>query len=240
MVNIRISNRNLMWILVITIAISVFGTVINLNIIKNNMVQSEITANFVGIVQLKIMGFVAMDVRNSEINFGSGPINFVTDLSTEQINPETFNECIEINDTYNHSYECRGLQIDNVGNTFINLTMSSDNDGDSLFLGDNITDEFRFAVAPGNLSGAPGSSCNINIRDDESLFPKDTNYINGFMNWTVVNKSLIYTICHNFSFWAPNNRLVIEVNVTIPADEGNYSPGQERIAYISFIGEDIE
>ena len=237
---LRITNSKMALILAITIAISAFGTVINLNIMKDRIMVSKITANSVGTVNLKVMGFVAIDILNSEINFGSGPINSTTDLSTEQINPGTFSQCIEINDTYNHTYECRGLQVENLGNTYINLTMSSDQDGDSLFLGDNLTDEFRFAVAPGNLSGVPGDSCYINGRDDESLFPTGTNYINRFMNWTVINKSFIYTICHNFSFWMPNNSLVIEVNVTVPANEGTFSPGIERFAYLSFVGADIE
>ncbi len=235
----KISNRKLVWILVITIVISVAGTVANLSMIRDRIMSLRITANSVGVVQVKIMAFVAMNIVSSDIDFGSGAINQTTDLSTEQVNPGTFNKCIETNGTYNHTYECRGIQIDNVGNTFINITMESDQNGNSLFLGDNSTDEFRFAVAPGNLSRAPLDSCNVNGRDGESLFPGGTNYINGFMNWTPVNQSVAYAICQNFSFLRGNNSLVIEVKVTVPADEGNFSPGQERVAHLAFVGEEI-
>ncbi len=235
------SKNVVVFILIITIFLSIILTIMTLRYLKDRIILPEITGKASSsIVDIDIKGLTEMRVSYDDVNFGSGEINETLDLSTEQINPGTFNPCIEINGTYNFSEDCRGIQIDNIGNTYLNLTMISTKDAKDLFLGDNTTSKFRFTVVPGNISRMPMNSCLYNAISDQSIFPKGSNYINNFMNWTEINKSFIYTICNNFSFSTYNRSLVIEINVTIPYNEGRFNPGTERTAYLLFIAQSVE
>jgi hypothetical protein len=236
----EVPNNVLIIALVLVIFGSLLGTVLNMGLVRNGLFRPKITGKLAeGSVEMRILGLVNIAVTSSEIDFGSGAINGTTDLSTEQVNPGTFNPCIEVNGTYNSPGECRGIQIENIGNVAVILEMTSDQDGNSLFLGDNSTDEFRFAVAEGNLSRNYSNSCHINGGTGEGLYPGNTSYLTGFMNWTPVIRNFNYTICQNFSSDSSANSLVLEVNVTVPADEGSYSPGQVRTATLLFTAESV-
>ncbi|KHO46130.1 MAG: hypothetical protein QS98_C0005G0077 [archaeon GW2011_AR3] len=237
----EISNSWLVALLTATVTLSVFGTVLNMGIIKDSPVIPWITGRLsYGTVTIRITNLVSLSIPAEDIDFGSGQISQATDLSTEQVNPGTFNECIESSGSYSHPYDCRGIQIENTGNSYINITLSSSADGDSFFLGDNATDEFRFAVVEGNISRASVDSCKLNGNDGLSLFPQSSSYSTGFMNWTPINKSFIYTICHNLTYSTDDRSLVIEINMTVPADEGDYSVGMQRVAYLTFVAAEIE
>ncbi len=228
-------------LLIITISISVAGTVLTLGLMNDLQSRIELTGKATqGNVELIVLQLINMDVTIAEINFGSGEVSSATDLSTEQANPGTFSPCIEVGGIYTSPGECRGLQVENIGNVNINVTLNSTEDGNSFFLGDNLTDEFRFAIAEGNITRDYTDSCKTNGRTGLSIYPQDTSYLTGFMNWTNITKSFIYTVCHNLSFATDAKSIVVEVNLTVPGDEGSFSPGTERSSILSFVAESVD
>jgi hypothetical protein len=191
-----------------------------------------------GTVQVTVLSLASLTV-NSNVYFGNSTISndplALTSISTEATdNYGTFNNCTIDNGGVNDpGRDCRGMEVENDGNVYINVTINASKTIAQFF--DSTLDtgaNFTFAVLDGNRSknetavsrvgysfSAPAvgnASClganGISIRPEG-------NYLNGNIgNWTPISVNA-YLICGNLSFADGNDTLTVEFNLTIPADE---------------------
>ncbi len=232
----EVPNRKLIGILIVIMLVAVAGTFFSL-------FRGGITgyATSAGTVQLTIGALAAINV-NSNVNFGqssisSDPTN-LTSISTEAVdNYGSFNNCSSVNGGVSDSNkDCSGIEVENVGNVNVNLTMVAGTNITSFY--NSVTDagaNFTFAVLDGNRTknetaiqvmgygneaiGLTNASCHVNGNTNESILPPGS-YLNGsYMNWTVIPAINPDIICGNLSFERGNNTITVEFNLTIPTDE---------------------
>jgi len=193
-----------------------------------------------GNVEVNVQALSSLSV-NSNVYFGNGTISNepanLTSISTEsEDNYGDFNNCSIINGGVNDTgRDCTGIEVENNGNVYINVTIAALNNVSGFFSSGSLTGaNFTFAVLDGNRTknetamqimgagnegiGPNNASCQINGNTGTSISPSGS-YLNGsWMNWTGISTNP-YAICGNFSFGDGNDTITIEFNLTFPGDE---------------------
>ncbi|MFH0870440.1 MAG: hypothetical protein V1866_05285 [archaeon] len=195
----ELTNKSLSLLLVAAIVVSLGGTLISLN--KLNQGATGLAA---GEVNLTITSNTSCNI-DTNVTFGtSGKPGGTWMLSTNATNAGygAFNDCIA-------SATCQGMQINNTGNTNINVTLISNYNASSMLGGPQATqDDFQAKAVNGSAAngGAVHPGC-----------------INGALNstWFYVNESVAaraIPICLNLTWQDANDLLTIEYNVTVDVD----------------------
>jgi len=219
--------------------VSVGSTIISLYKIKIDYaprVSGHATDD--GTVDVDVMGFASV-VVNSNVDFGesmilSGAGNFTT-ITTETNHSDydgikfntSFYNCSHDVNWSNASHECRGIELENDGNVYLNITMYASEDANTFWRGENSTDEFKFAILDGNRSHEESSSCNNNSNyngtsyENVSTYPTHSIWTSSSSfayNWTDITTSATL-ICTNLSFTDAADTITVEFNLSIPSDE---------------------
>jgi len=225
----QISNKALLILLIAAIVVSVGGTLVSLYKISTMKYPPEITGMAsTGRVNASIEGVAAINVTTN-VDFGSG----TTDGQKRHISTEdsdnygSFRNCSGATAPINPP-QCRGMELENTGNTYINVTLVSDKNRTEFFSGDPVEANFTFFTANGNRTGGEVTSCKNNTaaqNDVDNVSPT---------TWTEVPKTTTL-ICDNLSAGYAADTITIEFNLTIPSDE----PAGEKKATITFAATSI-
>jgi hypothetical protein len=143
------SNKSLALLLTAAIVISLAGTIISLN--KLN--EYEITGFAAGQVNITLSNLTQCTI-DTNVDFGSGTPTSLTNITTHTDNSATgFNNCVTNNACGN------GTQINNSGNTNLNVSFTSVNA--SVFLGDPTAPNayFNYRVYNGTLKSGTYPGC---------------------------------------------------------------------------------
>ncbi|NQV08252.1 hypothetical protein HQ529_00180 [Candidatus Woesearchaeota archaeon] len=170
-----------------------------------------------GVVNVSVIGFASLTI-NSNVEFGQGATGAEgneTVLTTETNQTGTFNDCGDDVNWTNSTYECRGIEIENDGNIYINVTMSASANPNEFWKGNNATDEFQYATLNGNRSRQETDSCVSDTTRNVTIYPLRSNTT--YLNLTDISTTATL-ICGNLSFGS-NDTVTIEFNLTIPSDE---------------------
>jgi len=191
-----LSNKSLALLLVAAIVVSLGGTLISLN--KLN--QQGATGLAAGEVNLTITSNTSCNI-DTNVTFGtSGKPGGLWILSTNGTNTGygAFSDCLA-------TAACYGMQINNTGNTNINITLLTNYNASTFLGGPQATvDDFQGLAVNGTASGY--STVRPGCRGlNESWF---------YINETVRPMH----ICTNLTWQDANDMLTIEYNVTIDVD----------------------
>jgi hypothetical protein len=186
-----VSNRNLALLLVITIVISLGGTIISLN--KLN--QFGVTGMATGYVNLTLGNSTACNV-DTNVTFGSGnPIATLTLSTTGDSGAAArgFTNCSTSGSGCN-----RGIQINNTGNTILWVNFSS-NKNASLLLGDMSANEsFVYGIRNGTYNASSNVGCTAGLGTSGNI-----------------NYNANVTVCQNLGYTNTLDIVSIGFNITI-------------------------
>jgi hypothetical protein len=191
-----VSNKNLALLLVITIVISLGGTLISLNKIN----QYEITGLATGMVNVSISSAAACNI-DTNVSFGSGSPTSTLILSTWNDTGGTvmgFNNCSDSTPS-----ACfKGMQINNTGNTYIMVNFSSNVNASGL-LGDSSNfSSFLYNISNGTHKGNQAPGCNGGSATLGT-------------GWTYINSSNTSIVCSNLSYINGGDIVSIGFNITV-------------------------
>lgn len=231
------SNKTLVVLLSVIMLLALVGTFYTA---FNNKITGFATSQ--GTVEVRVQAYTSINVNNN-VYFGNGtisnnPLN-LTSISTEVNNnlSTTFNNCNALNGNVSDAArDCTGMEIENNGNVFVNVTFASSKTVASFF--DSVSDigaNFAYGVLDGNRSkketaqtimgfgyagiGATNASCKNNMNNlNISILPQKSYLDGSYMNWTAISTST-QLICGNLSFGDGNDTITVEFNLTFPADE---------------------
>ncbi|MEM4268074.1 MAG: hypothetical protein QXK37_04575 [Candidatus Woesearchaeota archaeon] len=226
----EVSNKTIAILLVGAIIVSLTGTLISLNKISQiRPLQPlrgppQITGMLWqenGSVTVQIQSGASLRVARN-IDFGQ--------ISPNSTGPISISSDIDLNGrggTYDCSIvaNCSGLEIENDGNTWINVTMNSTWGAEQLIGG--ASPAIYFYVASGNSSSTRGEQgCSNTIYGSGwTPFVANTSYV--ICNGSSENQGLNYTDSPK------SDKLTVEFNLTIPSD----ATVGARTAYIAFYNE---
>jgi hypothetical protein len=223
----EISNKTLVWLVVATIVVSMFGTILSVQKVKDNQrLTAYATSNATGSGTVTISTVTLLRFAVSSLNFGTGTVN----SSNPAIQAGTVpNQC---NLTVNHTnaavivrsnaVACQGftatsvgaLTIENAGNTFMNVSLNFSQNESAFFGGNN--PQLRglfFTVTSNETNSCVGPAVPTSV------------------GWMHANTSRV-TVCSNLSFTPSSNSLLVGLRLVIPPDaEGS------KTLYITAIGE---
>ncbi|MBW2991068.1 hypothetical protein KY348_05190 [Candidatus Woesearchaeota archaeon] len=192
------SNKSLALLLVAAIVISLGGTLMSLNKLGEVGVTGGATAGS-GQVNLTISQNTSCTV-DTDVDFGSGAPTSTITISTESANAgNDFTDCTGAS-------ACRGIYINNTGNTPINVTFNSSVNGSELLGGTHGIDHFKYLIdvsEPDSADACAGTE--------------------GASSWTNIEKLTDYTVCEEQNASDSLDEISIEFNVTIneSTPEGN-------------------
>lgn len=223
--------------------ISVAGTLVSLYKIRVTGIPEITGFGTTGTANVTITAQISINIT-SNVDFGTGTpaAGGPTELTTESNNTLGFANCTAAAGLPpGQAQDCRGLEMENIGNVYINVTMSASSGPNAFFLGDDAQDEFQFATLPGNRSKGKGGGCNNNTLIGPNLNNGSSNYSvfplsssSTFLNWTDITTTTS-PVCFNLSFDITKNAITIEFNISIPQDE----PTGTRINTFTFTGTQI-
>ncbi len=231
----NVSNKKLVGILVVLMIIALIGTFFN---VFQNKLTGYVTS---GTVQVGVLAFTSLNVNNN-VYFGNStvsndPLN-LTSITTESHDVGTFNNCTVINGGVGDAgRDCMGMEIENNGNVYINVTMLATKTPQVFF--DSAADigaNFTYSVLDGNRTknqttvrimgysltdiGLTNASCHPNVNNGNIAILPNGSYLNGtYMNWQNIPTTTGALLCSNLSFSTHNNTITVEFNLTIPGDE---------------------
>ena len=187
------SNKSLAVLLMFSIIVSLFGTLITLTKISPNPTGYGVTDTSSGTVNYSVASNVDINFTNSIIDFGVGYVG------------TGYSNCTLVTNSTNQSIDCAGFHnvttgflIENIGNKLAEINLSF-TDGATTFIHGSGS-RFMFAV---NNESEPGS-CVTEIPNTYDLY-----------NFTDITAYANYTICSKFNFTPSEDLLEIDVKLII-------------------------
>lgn len=228
-----ISNRTLAMFLVAAIVVSVFGTFISLNRLSGLQgsttgmgwgagTESTGTAEVTILENTEIevisdVNFGTIDTSSGWVGIGSITLDTDTDNSLGQDPAWSLNDCtIEDTVSGDHSNDCRGIEVRNIGTTIVDVSMTSSETATTLFGGSLATPAFQTMVIDGDLDKGTTGGC-VGVDNQNAAWREVT----------LAEQQL----CHDLEYGATNT-FTVEVSVTIPEDTFT----AQRIATLTFNG----
>ena len=195
---VEVTNKTLLYLLFVFIAITFFGTTINLVQSGNFNVplvtgfqsfNASARVNFT-VAPTVIVRFVNASNNATAVDFGNGSLVYapnITDINTSRVstNPSTFKDP-------------GPLILENVGNVDVNITIYSVTAA-GFIGGTNPTFQWNASM---NETGSCGNSTDVNLTGAS------------IQSFTATPTSL----CTNFTFPDANDSIAIDIYVGIPAD----------------------
>jgi len=200
-----LSNKSLALMLLSAIIISLGGTLISMNKIADFQkvtffppqvrgVTGAVTSP--GYVNLSLSNVVGCTLDNSAVDCGASTGQKI------ELSSEVSNTGAGFNDCSSGTTVCTGLQLNNTGNVWVNVTHQSNLNATGLMGGNDVElDDFEFTVKNGtDIGNRPGCFNN----SQETIW---TSYINVPLTRT--------NICRNLTFQETNDQITFEYNVTV-------------------------
>lgn len=194
-----LNNKSMALLLVTAIVISLGGTIV----VLNQFGQGGTTGLVPGRVNLSITSSTACRVE-SNVTFGTGRptafINLSTDTNNSLGNTYGFNDC---SNALTASV-CRGMIINNTGNSNINVTFTSDANATTLLSAQTGLElnDFTYWVRNGTYDGST-NGC--------------VSYVGARPNGTV-QQTANDMICRNLTYTSGNTHITLEYNISLEAD----------------------
>jgi hypothetical protein len=210
MMSMELSNKTLAWLVVAAILVSIGGTIISLNKLGTGVTGFAAGSNKTGYANVTITSTTTLNFAVSGLNFGTGIVPATGNLVCNMSN---FNNT-EINKSYvgcelfNNNTAANGwLQIENAGNTPINVSLNFSTDAYGFIGGGSLSGippKLRFKV--GNNGTEVGSCTDMNAGN--------------WTTWTDVTNNTFFYACYgnNGLRSADPDSLAIGINITIPYD----------------------
>ena len=206
----NVSNRTLVYLLMVAIVISLVGTLVSLSKLGELGITGYDTANITGEVELNIGGTCAISMSGSNVNFETGPVN-------------ESNCVLNTSGTGSKSSGCgpgivlqgHGLNFTNDGNENISLNITINESAATLFGGNSPS----FKI---NASAIESGACN------------DGNF--ALQGWNEVSKDAPVSLCNDsnrLDYTDSKDTLEINIYLDIPnsADQGG-GPAEVKLTGI--------
>ncbi|RLG20103.1 hypothetical protein DRN74_05995 [Candidatus Micrarchaeota archaeon] len=215
-----ISNKTLVSLLIVAIAISLIGTWVSVSKLGNLRITGLQTSNQTtqqGTAQIQVLSAAIIALRINTVNFGSGQINgsapgtqycHLRSDGSLTVAGNTFSGDDYYKSTYcdgftetdaNVNYDNETFVLENAGNVDIsNVTMTSSN-GETGFKGSSYFDDanagYKFKIID------EGSACDQGATNYESTF-------NSFSTTAL-------PVCYNFTYADANDAFAVQINITL-------------------------
>ncbi len=206
----ELSNRALAVLLVLTIVVSIGGTLISLNSMPSGIVGYASSAN--GTTQLTISALTEITLTDDAVNFGtcglnnSQTITYISNASNGESQEDPDSTCTGTFPDY--------MVLENTGNKYVNLTISS-----------NVT-----GAAFVDASSGEGSLY-FSAENKDPISCLD-GLVDSFTNFSLAEHN--YTFCNNFSPTNTEDELYLMYMVELPSDTRDGT----KTAQITIVGED--
>lgn len=201
-----ISNKTLAWFVMVAVVVSIGGTIISLN--GAGITGFVADSNKTGNASVTISSTTSLNFAVNAIDFGAGSIPASAPYSCNLSNfnsitiPDSGTQC----DLFNNNTPANGwLQIENAGNTLINITINFSTDARG-FIGGGIlanapAPQMYFMV--GNNGSEAGSCPSLNVT-----------------TWTNVTLGAKWQVCGGTGLQSADgvDSMAIGINITIPYD----------------------
>lgn len=213
----EISNRTVIFSVIVAVIISLGGTSLVLMKLANVQDLMHVTGLASdGYVQININETLLIDVdpTNDTIDFGTctPPVGAAETISSEMT-------ALEVNST---NVDCWGsnlpafIKVMNQGNTNVNLTFTSDTNGNDLLGG--TSPHFEYYVM--NDTNSPG--CSVGLQEATNEITDNTETVN-------------YPVCDTLITGSPSPAIQFNINLTIPQDAD--TGGLAQVATLTFSGQ---
>jgi len=195
----EISNKTLVWLVVATIVVSIFGTIVSVKTLKDNGLTAYATSNVTGNATVTISTQTILTFVVNTLNFGSGTVN--TSYAGHNCTLESNGTSI----TTPASAGCIGfnigaanpLTLENAGNTFMNVTLNFSTN-ETGFPGGNVTvRSFKYTFRDNETGSCRGAVTNS--------------------SWNTIIPNAANLICSNLS-WFGSDSIMVGLQVVIPED----------------------
>jgi len=206
----ELSNRALAVLLVLTIVVSIGGTLISLNSMPKGIAGYVSTAQ--GTTELTISALTEITLTDDAVNFGtcglnsSQTITYQSNASDGESQEDSDSTCTGTFPDY--------MVLENTGNKYVNLTISSNVTGATFVNASSGEGSLYFSA-----SNKDPSSCLDGL-------------VTTFTNFTLAANN--YTLCNNFSPTNTEDELYLMYQVTLPPDTRDGT----KTAQITIVGED--
>ena len=192
-----LSNKTLIYLISISIIITLFGTTYTLNKLQEGLGITGLPTNVGGPVNLTIAATASINLSNDNITWGSGQVLQGFPNATLDTNN---NSAYVVRGSWSSS-GVRGFTLQNIGNVPVNVTINSTVNATSYLGGSGPAYRYEVRQATGN-----SSACESGIATGQNDF-----YPSG-------NTSGRIRICNVFNFTANRDHLIIDINITVPDD----------------------
>ena len=203
----ELSNKSLALLLVAAIIVSVGGTLISLNRLNEGLTGF---ASAPGKLNLSISSAPGCRV-DSNISFGTAtqPTSDFNLSSDSDNTARGYNNCTDSA----ASAACKGLQINNTGNTFLNISFNSSVNATGLLNRTYVNSVFIFYTQNGSAATNSSAGC---LNTTGLVLQNNVTTFDNF-------------ICRNLSYVDGSDVMHIEFNVSLYTD----TPPGEKTAYIT-------
>jgi hypothetical protein len=208
----EISNKALAWLVVAAIAVSLFGTIISLNKLNQGANAYASWTNDTGTTSVTIstLSTLRFALGNNILNFGTGQVKTNESYAncTLGINSSTAGAAVSQSPGcagFNATMQNGTFIIENVGNTFLNVSINFSANQTWLEGSSRNNASFYYQVWENETGSCPGpvGTFNSTLNASWVTVPQPGNTTNA---------------CQNLSYLSATNSLRIGINITIPWD----------------------
>jgi len=207
----ELSNRALAVLLVLTIVVSIGGTLISLNSMPKGIVGYASDSE-TGTTQLTVSALTQITLTDSAVDFGTCGLNNSQTITYRS--NSTNGQSLEDADSTCTGTFPDNMTLENTGNKLVNLTISSNVSGADFIDATSGEGSLYFAGANSEVD-----ACSSGLQT-------------AFTNFSAADTN--YTLCSNFSTVNTNDEIFIMFQVELPADTTDGT----KSATITVVGED--
>ncbi len=197
----EISNKTLVWLVVATIVVSIFGTIVSVKTLKDNGLTAYATSNTTGNATVSISTQTILSFVINTLNFGAGTVNtsHPAHNCTLENNGTTIvqgmtGSCINFNSGAGYP----SLTLENAGNTFMNVSINFTTDASGFPGGNATVRSFAYTFRANESGSCIGATTQA-----------------GWIE--VASPATMKLICSNLS-WFGADSMLVGLKVVIPED----------------------
>ena len=206
----QLSNKTLVYLILIAIVVTLVGTMVNLS--RLGGLQQQITGLIGGAVNITVNATAAINLTQGVINWGSGNVNEGVNATLDTNNDTAYS----VRGTWS-SAGIRPFILQNIGNTPVNVSINSTTNATAYIGGSGPAFRYFGQNAAGNTT-----ACESGLANQTDFNPSG-------------NASQKQPLCNVFNFTNQRDHLWININITIPEN----APTGSKNTTIVFIACDV-
>ena len=202
----ELSNKTMIYMISIAIIIILFGTTISLTRLQQIYSITGLASSTSGAVNVTVAATASINLTYNSINWGSGQVASGSSSATLDTNN---NSAYVQGGTWSTS-GINGFTLENDGNVPVNVTINNTHNATTLINGTNPQFRFEARIPTGN-----STACESGLLTGQTEFAQT---------------SIKRRICNTLNYTQNRDKLIIDINITIPED----SPTGSKNSTVTF------